>query len=601
MILILGGTTEGRLAVKVLDEAGTPFYYATKGSEQQIESKHGIRLSGGLDEQSMVDFCRTNHIRLLVDAAHPFATALHANVDHTATTLRIPVVRLERIYPIPSPSSIVCRDYDDAIARLEAKGITRLLALTGVNTIGKLTAYWKRHTTYFRILDRDESRNIAEKWGFPSTQLLWYEAQTPTAELISQYRPQAILTKESGESGGYSEKEAACRDAGIPFFVISRPTLPPHFITVTGEYGLRRSVERLVPGFYTLRSGFTTGSCATAASRAALIALLGYEPSTQVSFHLPNGERMQMPIDRIEKGVGWAKAWVTKDAGDDPDVTHGQTITSTIRFTPNSGIHFLQGEGVGRVTLPGIGLPIGEPAINRVPREMMRRELSMLYSGGLEVIISVPNGKELAQKTFNPKLGIVDGISILGTLGIVRPFSSAAFVESIQREMEVAVALGVKQVVINSGAKSERIVKGRYPELPSQAFIHYGNFIGETLEVASRLHIREVALGIMLGKAVKLAAGNLDTHSKKVTLDKDFLRRLAADAGCSQRTQEAIDSLTLARELWERLPSDDQEKFFDAMLVHCHQHCAKAYPKGTLTLLLISEEGNIGYESTQTR
>ena len=255
----------------------------------------------------------------------------------------------------------------------------------------------------------------------------------------------------------------------------------------------------------------------------------------------------------------------------------------------------MHGEGVGRVTLPGLGLEIGEPAINHTPRQMMTRELSALYDKGLDVTISVPGGQELAQRTFNPKLGIVDGISIIGTSGIVRPFSSEAFVEAIRREVEVCVAVGSSRLIINSGAKSERYVKKEYPELPAQAFVHYGNFIGETLKIAAELKVPAVTLGIMIGKAVKLAEGNLDTHSKKVVMNKDFLKQVAVEAECSREVEGIIGGITLARELWTLLAEEDRRRFFSCLLKHCSAHCAPLLPEGELTILLMDEEGNIPF------
>lgn len=591
MILILGGTTEGRNCVQVLDEAGKPFYYATKGDEQVLTSKHGIRLTGGMDAEEIYRFCKEKDIRLLVDAAHPFAMGLHTHVAIVAERLQLPVVRYERRFPQPASSTILCSDYADAISKLEAAGIDRLLALTGVNTLKPLRPFWEKHTTYFRILDRETSFAQAASLHFPDQQLLTYDAEASIGSLLTTYKPQAVLSKESGESGGYVAKEAACIEAGIPFYVVCRPVLPANFHRVTGPHGLRRAIEKDVPGFFALRSGFTTGSCATAASVAALHALLGHNFPTAVWFQLPNEEWMSMVIDRITLGQGWAEATVTKDAGDDPDVTHRQQICSRIAFAPHGEIRFLQGEGVGTVTLPGLGLPIGGPAINRVPRLMMQRNLSLLYSGGIDITLSVPRGKELARKTFNPKLGIEGGISILGTLGIVRPFSSEAFSESIQREMEVAIALGTNTIVLNSGAKSERMVKNRFPNLPSQAFIHYGNLIGAALQAATRLEVAHVGLGIMLGKAVKLAAGHLNTHSKEVVLDKSFLSSLAYEAGCSDETQTAIAQLTLARELWDSLSIADARLFFQVLMQACRKHCRQVYPSGQLTLLLIHEDG----------
>jgi cobalt-precorrin-5B (C1)-methyltransferase len=626
MILILGGTTEGRLAVRVADAAGSPYWYSTRGDFQQVECRNGKHISGAMDEAAMAAFCLEQGIRLLVDAAHPFATELHRTVALVSESLDIPVVRVERSYSPEDPDIHWCESYDDAVSQLEKDDIGRLLALTGVQTMGRLKPYWEKHDCWFRILRRDESLQQAGREGFPQERLVYYE-EDDEADLIERLKPQAILTKESGESGGFSEKVAAARAAGIPVYAVRRPALPSGFETVTGEHGLRKSIERLVPGFFPLRSGFTTGACATAAAKAALLTLLGREVGDSVEILFPDGERMALPVActertgfRPEKGpvlgtdadfmatcpekgpvlgtesdCRYATATVVKDAGDDPDVTNGISVVATVAFSDEPGIHFLQGEGVGRVTLPGLGLPIGGPAINRVPRQMMESELSALYDGGLDVTISVPGGRELAQRTFNPKLGVVDGISIIGTSGIVRPFSNEAFVESIRREMEVAIAVGSPMLVINSGAKSEAFLKARYPELPPQAFVHYGNAIGETLKIAADLKVEKVVMGIMLGKAVKLAEGHLDTHSKSVVMNRSFLKEVAAEAGCSPAAAEAIDTLTLARELWNGLPVEDAGLFFTAILKRCEAVCATVYPvqegEGNLTILLLKENG----------
>ena len=364
---------------------------------------------------------------------------------------------------------------------------------------------------------------------------------------------------------------------------------------VTGEYGLRKQIEKNIPAFYPLRSGYTTGACATAAAKAALTALILGEEQKMISFRLPDDEEMTLPVSHTEIEKNSATCTVVKDAGDDPDVTHGASIVVTVSFSNHPDIRFLQGEGVGRVTLPGLGLEIGEPAINRIPRQMIMKELSALYDKGLDITISVPGGKELAQRTFNPTLGIVDGISIIGTSGIVRPFSSEAFVEAIRREVEVCVAVGSSRLIINSGAKSERFVKKEYPGLPAQAFVHYGNFIGETLKIAAKLKVPLVTLGIMIGKAVKLAEGNLDTHSKKVVMNKEFLKQVAMEAGCSPDVESMIERLTLARELWTLLSEEDCGKFFPCLLEHCFAHCVPLLPEGKLTILLIDEEGNIPF------
>lgn len=598
MILVLGGTTEGRLAVKTLDESGKAYFYSTRGALQQVCCRNGQRVTGGMDAEAMEAFCRTRGIRLIIDAAHPFAVQLHETVAAVSRKLNLEAIRFERQYPLRTADVVWCKDYQEAVSRLKEAGVTRLLALTGVQTIGKLREFWTdetlKPTCWFRILDREESVALAERQGFDISRLVFYREGAPEAELLEQLKPKAILTKESGESGGFVEKQEAARRFGIPLYAVCRPALPAGFITVTGIHGLRKAVERLLPDFYPLRSGYTTGACATAAAKAALIRLLTGDVPAEVSFHIPDGEELSLPVESVvqEDGLS-ATAAVVKDAGDDPDVTNRSVIEAKVAFSEKAGIHFLQGKGVGKVTLPGLGLPVGEPAINPAPRQMITRELSALYGGGLDVTISVPGGEELALRTFNPKLGIVGGISIIGTSGIVRPFSSEAFVDAIRREVEVCRAIGAERLVINSGAKSEKYVRREYPDLPLQAFVHYGNYIGETLRIAEDLKIGKVTMGIMLGKAVKLAEGHLNTYSKQVVMNKDFLQEVARECGCSPEAQNVIAGMTLARELWKGLPEPDAALFFPALLRLCMKHCTALLTRTELTLMLIDEEGNI--------
>lgn len=598
MILVLGGTTEGRLVVKVLDEAGKSYFYSTRGELQQVSCRNGERVTGGMDEQKMEEFCRSNGIQLLVDAAHPFAVQLHKTVEQVSRKLNLNVVRFERKYPPRTDEVIWCKDYNDAVLRLKEDGISRLLALTGVQTIGKLRDFWAdenlKPECWFRILDREESLSLAIGQGFDASRLVYYHEGEPEVQLMEKIKPQAVLTKESGESGGFVEKLDAASSLGIPVYAVCRPSLPDSFITVTGIHGLRKAVERLLPDFYPLRSGYTTGACATAASKAALIKLLTGDSISEVSFHIPDGEELSLPVESVcLNDASSATATVVKDAGDDPDVTNNRVIEVKVSYSEKPGIHFLQGKGVGVVTLPGLGLPVGEPAINNTPRQMIIRELSELYGGGLDVTISVPGGEELALKTFNPKLGIVGGISIIGTSGIVRPFSSEAFVDAIRREIEVCQAIGAERLVINSGAKSEKYVKREYPDLPPQAFVHYGNYIGDTLKIAEELKISKVTMGIMLGKAVKLAEGYLNTYSKQVVMNKQFLIELAKECGCSQEAFNVISGMTLARELWTGLSEHDASLFFPELLNECMKHCSALLTDTELTLMLIDEDGNI--------
>lgn len=605
MILIFGGTTEGRYTVKVCEEASKPFYYSTKNNLQEIPLANGIRLSGGLDQLSMPLFCKEKNIRLIIDAAHPFAINLHDTISKVSDDLNIPVIRYERNYVEDFENILWFDSYDDAVDYLEKHKIEKLLALTGVNTISKFKRYWQNHFCWFRILDREDSRKIVEETGFPIENVLYYKQDNDEKALFEKLKPQAIITKESGESGGFKEKIIAAQQLNIPVLVIKRPQLSASFISVYGENGLRKKIEQLLPDFFELKTGYTTGTCATAATKAALTALLTKEIQTETSITLPNGEWVKIPINSTIFKENCVTCSVIKDSGDDPDVTNGLEILSTVNLNSNiRGVKFLEGEGVGIVTLPGLGLEIGDPAINATPRKMIKREVYKVMRHnqdklpdhnlkiGIDVTISVPQGKEIAKRTFNPKLGIVDGISIIGTSGIVKPFSSEAFIRSIRREMQVAKAIGCNHVIINSGAKSERFVKQIYPELPNQAFIHYGNFIGETIKIASDLDISKVTMGIMIGKAVKLAEGSLDTHSKKVVMNKDFLVSIANEVGCSQNTIDSIATMTLARQLWDIIPQSEI-KFFDILLQKCYNTTAFLLPKGELNILLIDESGNI--------
>lgn len=232
-------------------------------------------------------------------------------------------------------------------------------------------------------------------------------------------------------------------------------------------------MERLLPEFYALHSGLTTGTCATAAAIAATLRLTRGVTPDEVPVILPDGETIMVAV-----GYGEGYACCTKEAGDDPDVTDGLEIRAAVE--PAERLEIRGGDGVGRFTLPGFDYPPGEAAINKGPRQMMRDNISEQ----VRITISVPGGEEIARKTFNPRLGIEGGISIIGVSGIVKPFSEEAFIQSIRKCMEVAKASGSQRVVINSGAKSERYVRSCYPSMPRQAFVEYGNYIGETLAMA---------------------------------------------------------------------------------------------------------------------
>lgn len=629
MILILGGTTEGRTAAKTLEEAGQPFYYSTRGDEQEVTLHHGIRLQGGMDTEALADFCRQHDIRLLVDAAHPFAAQLHQNVAEAAAQLSLPVIRFERLYPPREACPVEWMDsYPEAMEQIRQGHPSSFLALTGVQSIGKMASLWQEadFPCYFRILDRDSSRHLADRQGFPRERLLYYHEGEDERLLLEQLRPDVILLKESGLSGGFKEKVEAAASLGIRVLALRRPPLPASFITVTGGHGLRRKVEQLLPDFYAQHTGLTTGTCATAAAVAATWEALhnGDERRpNEFPVVLPDGEILSVAARTSSRTVSadgqtvCASASVVKDAGDDPDITDGLTIEARVVLhlsdqpyaTDTLPVDIDGGAGVGRVTLPGLDAAVGQAAINATPRRMIATGIRYLLSTlpkqsqhpiRAEVTLSVPQGEEIARRTFNPRLGIVGGISIIGTSGIVKPFSTEAFIHSIAKSMDVARATGSPRVVINSGAKSERFVRAYYPDLPPQAFVHYGNFIGETLKLADNLRVPRVTLGVMIGKAVKLAEGHLDTHSRQVTMNRDFIAALAREAGCSGDICTRIGSLNLARELWTLIPQTIIPVFAHTILMHCYHHCAPLLSHGELTILLISEEGKIYSSSVRT-
>ena len=606
MILIFGGTTEGRKAAEVLEEAGSPYFYSTKTGEQDIVLHHGTIISGALDATAMKAFCREQGIQLVVDAAHPFASQLHETIAHVCSDLQLPVVRYERIYPPRDPSIIWIDDYAQVPTDVHS-----LLATTGVQSIGKLKWLEREGVkVIYRILNRESSIQLAHQQGATDEQLCYYETD-PLTPFRGNFDvdADAILLKESGLSGGFTEKVEAARQKGMRIIAIKRPKDPSRpplkgeennggWRVVNGPYGLRRAVEKLLPEFYPLHSGLTTGTCATAAAVAATIRLLKDEMPGEVPVLLPDGETISVAV-----GYGDGFAFCIKEAGDDPDVTNGIELRAAPLSSPKKGenltpvplglenIEVYAGEGIGRFTLPGFDFPPGEPAINKGPREMIRRNLEQFSTSNFQfsIILSVPHGEEIARRTFNPRLGIEGGISIIGVSGIVKPFSEEAFIDSIRKCMEVAKASGTERVVINSGFKSEQYLKTLYPDLPAQAFVQYGNYIGETLRIASELSIPNVTLGVMLGKAVKLAQGHLDTHSKKVTMDKDLVRGLLEEAGCPIN----IDDITLARELWERLPAEKLAGFSKVVITHCYDYCAPLLPEGKLTILLIDDEGYV--------
>ena len=302
-----------------------------------------------------------------------------------------------------------------------------------------------------------------------------------------------------------------------------------------------------------LRKGWTTGACATAAAKAAYTGLLTGAFPDPVEVTLPGGQRPAFVLATTARGNRAATAGVVKDAGDDPDVTHGALILATVRpGAPGSGVTFRAGEGVGMVTRPGLPIPPGEPAINPVPRKMIAEAIAEVAAahgdeGDVEVEIAVPGGEALAAKTLNGRLGIVGGLSILGTTGIVVPYSCSAWIHSIHRGIDVARASGLTHVAASTGNTSEAAVQKMH-DLPETALIDMGDFVGGTLKYVKTHPVPRVTIAGGVGKMTKLAQGLLDLHSKRASVDLEALAKLAEDAGGSAELSARIRGSNTAAE-----------------------------------------------------
>ncbi|MFC9430401.1 cobalt-precorrin-5B (C(1))-methyltransferase [Streptomyces sp. NPDC056987] len=285
-----------------------------------------------------------------------------------------------------------------------------------------------------------------------------------------------------------------------------------------------------------LRPGWTTGACATAATTAAYTALLTGGFPDPVTVTLPKGQTPAFALAVEELSDGAAMAGVVKDAGDDPDVTHGALVRATVRLLPaGAGVVFRAGPGVGTVTRPGLPLEVGEPAINPVPRQLMRAHVAEVArrhggTGDVEITVAVDDGEEIARSTWNPRLGILGGLSVLGTTGVVVPYSCSAWIDSIRRGVDVARAAGRRHVAGCTGSTSERTVLSVHG-LPEDALLDMGDFAGAVLKYIRRHPVDRLTLCGGFAKLSKLAAGHLDLHSGRSQVNKAFLAELASAAG----------------------------------------------------------------------
>ena len=306
-----------------------------------------------------------------------------------------------------------------------------------------------------------------------------------------------------------------------------------------------------------LRTGWTTGTCAAAAAKAAVTTLASGEIQQSVEIGLPSGRRVRFPVDACTLTESQAEAVVVKDAGDDPDVTHDARLTATVRWQTDPGLDLQGGVGVGVVTKPGLGLELGGPAINPVPRAMITESVGEavdLAQRGVAVIISVPDGERMARKTTNARLGIIGGISILGTTGIVRPFSTASWRASVEQAVAVLAAQGESTLVLCTGGRTEQGAMQIMPQLPEVCFVEVGDFTGAALRRAVEHGVARVVFAGMAGKLTKLAAGVLMTHYTRSKVSLTLLADITLAAGGSQELADQVGAANTARhaaELWE--------------------------------------------------
>jgi cobalt-precorrin-5B (C1)-methyltransferase len=313
-----------------------------------------------------------------------------------------------------------------------------------------------------------------------------------------------------------------------------------------------------------LRPGWTTGACAAAAAKAATVTLVSGCPQPWTEIALPSGRRVTFATERCElTASGKAEAVVVKDAGDDPDVTHGAHLTATVSWLPDGeGLHLDGGVGVGVVTKPGLGLEVGGPAINPVPREMITASVAEALDGadrGVKVVISVPEGERMARKTTNARLGILGGISILGTTGVVRPFSTAAWRASVEQAVSVLSAQAVEEsqdpvLVLCTGGRTEKGAMALFPALPDVSFVEVGDFTGAAIRRCVEHGVRRVVFVGMAGKLTKLGAGVLMTHYTRSKVDcsllGDVTRFVVGDEELARRVGEA-NTARHGYELWD--------------------------------------------------
>ena len=358
---------------------------------------------------------------------------------------------------------------------------------------------------------------------------------------------------------------------------LREPSMPPSMEKVKGQK---------------LRTGWTTGTCAAAAAKAAASALASGRLQTRVDVKLPGKgreRRVEFDVERCDLGGSWAEAVVIKDAGDDPDVTDGAHLTARVSWLERQGLELDRGDGVGSVTNPGLGLPVGGPAINAVPQRMISYSVEEVLNPderGVRVVISVPGGEKMAEKTTNARLGIVGGISILGTTGIVRPFSTAAWAASVVQAIDVMGAQGHKTFVLSTGGLTEKAAMRLLPDLEEVNFVEVGDFTGQAIKKAVENGLERCFFVGMAGKISKLAAGVMMTHWTRSKVDNDLLAEITLEAGGSTNLVEEVKGANTARHAYELWRSAHLDRGADLLCQQAAENLGE-YAEGKLEVHVI--------------
>ena len=613
-ILLFAGTTEGRILAEFLGKYKAKTYISV-ATEYGRTLLHDLSLSGNevilcgrMNDEEIASFIRENEIDLIIDATHPYAAKATRYIREACSREQAVYIRCLRKPSEYDEQDLDIRYFGSMDETIEYLKTTKgnIFVSTGSKELVRYTEIpgW-RERCYARILSTVEAVEHAQELGFAGSHLIAMQGPFSAEMNIAMLKSTGagwFVTKESGKVGGFEEKLEAAKQTGVKLVIIGRPEVMPEtakapsastfdaFTDSEAIYDLDSLLgvlqENLCIGVSDpdnehyiyknqkkLRTGYTTGSCAAAAAKAAARMLLTGEEVREVSIMTPSGIRLLLEVEDISGGESSVSCGVRKDSGDDPDVTDGMLICADVRIQETdspegcvqglnqekqlklaNNIFLTAGEGIGTVTRGGLSVPVGEPAVNPVPRKMIceavEEEIEKAgFQGQLSVRIRIPGGKEIAKKTFNPKLGIDGGLSVLGTSGIVEPMSEKALTDTIFLEMKMRRESGQDccfAVPGNYGADFLRDSLG-YEE---ERAVKCSNYIGEVIDDAVWLEMKGILIVGHIGKMIKVAAGIMNTHSRMADGRMEILAAYAACAGAPPDVaREIMDCMTTTEAL----------------------------------------------------